>query len=160
MAKARFEPGGEIETLTPAELGDHLNAFVRDWFQEKGRGVGTWRDSRTSTIVAGALTLPGVQQATAPFGPQRGYAVSVREVRVSGLLAGDSVTLYRNSVQPENFLRTIAASSPFATFSKGACVLRNGDSLVLSGAALMASGDVTANCEGEEVPDIDVYKLL
>lgn len=160
MAIARFEPGAQIETLTPAELAGHLDHLVRDWFQEKGRGVGTWRDSRTATIAATNLTLPGVQQATAPFGPQRGYAVGVREIRVSGLATNDTVSVYRNSIQPENFLRTITAATPYATFAKGACTLRNGDTLVISGTGLAATGDVTANTEGVEVPDIDAYKLL
>lgn len=160
MAKARFEPGAEIETLTPQELAGGLDKFVRDWYQEQARGVGTWRDSRTATIAATNLTLPGTQQAAAPFGPQRGYAVGVRELRVSGLATNDVVSVYRNSVQPANLLRTITAATPFATFAKGACTLRNGDTLIVTGTGLAATGDVTVNGEGQEVPDIDAYKLL
>lgn len=160
MAKARFEPGATIETLTPGELGDHLDRIVRDWFQEKGRGVGPWRASRTATVAATNLTLPGTQSAVEPWGPQRGYAVGVREIRVSGLATNDTVSVYRNSILPANLLRTITAATPYATFSKGACTLRNGDTLVISGAGLAATGDVTANAEGVEVPDIDAYKLL
>lgn len=161
MAKARFEPGAQIETLTPGELGDHLNAFVREWFQEKGRGVGPWRASRTATIAGAALTLPGTQSATEPFGPQRGYAVGVRDLRVVGLSGTDSISVYRNNTAvPGNFIRTLTAGAPYVSIGKGSVTLRDGDTLVVTGTGLAATGDVTLIAEGEEVPSIDVYKLL
>lgn len=161
MAKQSFTPGGQIETLSPGELRHHLDEVVREWFQEKGRGVGPWRAYRTAAVGGGNLTLPGNESAKEPFGPSRGFAVGVREIRVAGLATGDTVSLWRNSAtNPGNFLRTITAATPFTTFSKGACTLRNGDSLVITGTGLTATGDITANGEGVELPDIDAYKLL
>ena len=158
MAQTRLESGAVLHTLNPDELAAGLDKFARDLTQEKARGVGTWRGWKAATVAATDITVPAVGDGQ--FGPRRGFAVGVRDVRVRGLATNDSVDVFRNSNSAFTYLRTITAASPFTTFGSGGCILRSGEGLVIVGAGLAATGDIVVNAEGEEVPDVDVYKLF
>jgi hypothetical protein len=160
MAKTKMTAGAEIETLTPPELAGHLDRFTKDWYQEKARGVTTFRfDSTAAVTGAGALTVPATAQPV--IGPKAGFAWAVQSGRVQGLLSGDSLNVFRNSSQvPGNFVGQLSAAAPTATFGSKGLILRGEEKLIVVGASLMATGDVTVNFEGIEVPDSDLYKLL
>lgn len=158
--KTKMTAGAEIETLTPLEFTGHLDRFTKDWYQEKARGVTTFRfDSAATVTGAGALTVPAT--ANPVIGPKAGFAWAVQSGRVQGLLSGDSLTIFRNSSQvPGNFVGQLTAAAPAVSFGSKGLILRGDEKLVIVGASLMATGDVTVNFEGIEVPDPDLYKLL
>ena len=158
MAETRLESGAVLRTLTPDELAGRLDHFTRDWFQEKARGVGTWRDWKTASVASTDVTIPAAGNGA--LGPKRGFAVAVKELRVRGLATNDTVDVYRNSQSDYTYLRTVTAATPFTSFGSAGCILRSGEGLVIVGAGLAATGDITVNVEGEEVPDTDVYKLF
>jgi len=160
MAKTKMTAGAEIETLTPPELAGHLDRFTKHWYQEKARGVTTFRFDSTATVTgAGALTVPATAQPL--IGPKAGFAWAVQCGRVQGLLSGDSLSIFRNSSSvPGNFVGQFTAGAPVMPFGSKGLILRGDERLIIVGSSLMATGDVTVNFEGIEVPDPDLYKLL
>jgi hypothetical protein len=160
MAITKIQAGAEIDAVSPQELQTHLDRYIQDWYQEKARGVLTFRIDSTATVTgAGALSVPATAQP--PIGPKGGYAWAVQSGRVQGLLSGDSLSLFRNSSQtPGNFVGQLSAAAPAVTFGSKGLILRGEEKLLVVGASLMATGDVTVNFEGVEVPDADLYKLL
>lgn len=158
MPVTRLESGAALHTLSGAELADHLDRFTKDWFQERARGVGTWRLFKVAAVSGTNVQLPA--SGDGQFGPKRGFAVAVRGLRVRGLATNDTVDVFRNSNSAFSYLRTISAATPFTSFNSGECILRSGEGLVIVGAGLAATGDIVTNAEGQEVPDIDAYKLF
>jgi hypothetical protein len=157
--KTKIAAGAEIETLTPQELQTRLDLYIRDWYQEKARGVLTMRFDSTATVAGAALTIPATAQPA--IGPKDGFAWTVQSMRVQGLSSGDTLTIFRNSSQvPGNFVGQLTAAAPAVSFGSKGLILHGGEKLVVIGASLMAGGDITVNGEGIEVPDPDLYKLL
>jgi hypothetical protein len=157
MARTKIAPNNVIETVTEAELVHHLDTYTESWFAEKARGVGLCRPRAIDTVSGGAITLPGPNEDA--LGPNMGFVWSLHVLRVAGLVTGDSLTVYRNSPNPGNFLCTLSATAPVFTFGSKSCFLRGDEKLIVTGTGLLATGDVAVNGEGFECAEIDLYKL-
>lgn len=159
MARTTIAPRNVIETVTEQELVHHLDRYTENWFQEKARGVTTFRTQAIDTVTtAGAITLPGPNEDA--IGPNMGFVWLLHVLRVFGLTAGDSLTVYRNSANPGNYLATLSAANPVFTFSNKSCILKGDEKLIITGAGLLTTGDVAVNGEGSECAELDLYKIL
>jgi len=158
MATTKIAPGQVIETLTRPELVHELDRYTANWFQEKARGVTTFRANATDTVSGGAVTLPGPNEDI--LGPNAGFVWVVQSLRIFGLLSGDSVTVYRNSTGPQNFIYTLTGANPVVHFGSKSLIVKGDEKLIITGTSLMATGDLTVNTEGLECAEPDLYKLV
>ena len=157
MPKAELKAGRHIETLNQEELDAVLTRQTAAFFQEEARGYTTARFWDNETINTGAVTVPAHDDTV--FGPDQGLAWSVKRVSAQGLSANDVLKVFRNDPHvPGNFLGYITATSNFSP-SKGV-ILRGGEKLVGTGAALTATGDVTVNGEATQSAELDIFKIL
>lgn len=154
--KQTVKPGAEFDFVTPTEMVEHLNVITRQSAQEAARGVAVWRDWRSADVAGGAVTIPTVSQD--PFGVDIGMAVFVQNARAAGLAAGDTLSLYRNTVADTSFLGLFTSTAPAIRFGGRGLILKGGEKLIFTGAALTAT-TVTVNAEGIMVPETDLYKL-
>lgn len=157
MARVTIAPRNVIETVTEAELVHHLDRYTENWFQERARGIGLVRPRAIDTVAGGAITLPGPNEDL--LGPNMGFVWDLHVLRAAGLATGDSLTVYRNSANPGNFLCGLSAASPVFAFSSKSCFLRGDEKLIITGTGLTATGDIAVNGEGFECAEIDLYKL-
>ena len=157
MARTTIAPRAVIETVTESELVHHLDRYTENWFQERARGIGLVRPRAIDTVSGGTITLPGANEDL--LGPNMGFVWDLHVLRVAGLATGDSLTVYRNSANPGNFLCTLSAAVPVFTFSSKSCFLRGDEKLIITGTGLTATGDIAVNGEGFECAEIDLYKL-
>lgn len=155
--KFHLRHGAEIDTLTANELAHHLNGAVTQWIQEMARGKSTSRFESSANVTGGTITLPAVGQPK--IGPEVGFAWTIQRISAFGLAANDVLSVYRNTAIPANFLGTITAANNFHVGSKGA-LLRGDEKLVITGASLTATGEVTVNGEATEIGERDVWKLI
>jgi hypothetical protein len=155
MARFPLVHGSHIETLTQDELKHHLDQQTVGYFQEMARGLSTFRFDSFATVAGASVTLP----ASGALGPELGFAWSVQRITADNLGAADVLHVYRNVATPGNLLGTITAGQSFHAGSKGA-ILRSDERLVITGTALTATGDITVNGEGLEVPELSLYKIL
>lgn len=149
MAKVKLDVGAEVDFLNKGELDDSLRKAneerARGELLERVRGIkyirppqiqgtvynGTINGSASSPAgTAGNAVLGG-----APWGPQSGYAWSIRRIAIGGLANTngtnpDTVGVYRNNNnQPP--IGMITANTPSITFPTLGAVLLGGDSIVL-----------------------------
>lgn len=158
MARTKIAPGQVIETVTPAELVHELDKYTANWFQEKARGVTTFRTVATDTVANNAVTIPGPNEDV--IGPNPGFTWIVLALRAFGLATGDTLTVYRNSANPQNFLGTVTFANPVIYFGSKSLILKGDEKLILTGSSLTATGDITVNGEGLECAEPDLYKLV
>lgn len=159
MAKVRLDAGVYIDTLNKDELDDALGAHGEELVKAQERaklsGIKYIRAPRiqgtvfngtigvTGTYVTG--TGPQAVIGTGPWGPQQGYAWSVRRVAVGGLANAnstipDTVGIYRN----DNYsppVCAINASQPMVTFPTLGCVLFGGDKLIIGHIGSQGNGN-------------------
>lgn len=155
--KTRLGANVELDVLNQHELRAHLDAQTTSWFQERARGETTERFDATGTVVTGAVTIPAVGDKQ-KLGPQKGFLWKVERITADGLGSGDVLFVYRNSVQPRNKIGYITAASSFPIGGKPP-ILRGDEKLVITGASLTATGDITINGEAAEVAEADFWKL-
>lgn len=158
MAKYTMRAGGEFDTLNAAELDQLLTKTSRTMVQEQARGVSTAPLDGQGTVSAGTVNIPDTGSANR-MGPKAGFAWKIRRINAVGLLSGDSLNVYRDTVSPHNFLGVLSATNvlPQPTNS---IILRGDQHLVIQGLSLTAVGDIVINGEVTEVPEPDLYKLL
>lgn len=157
MPKTEMRAGAPIETLNQAELSAVLTQQTTTWFQEQARGFTTARFSGLATVAGGAVQVPPTDDNR--FGPDQGFAWAVQRVSASGLSANDILSVYRDTATPLNFLGYITATQNFSPGSKGV-ILRGGESLVVAGSSLTATGDIVVTGEAVQAAELDIYKLL
>lgn len=158
MPKSQLKAHSYIETLNQAELVEALTKQTTTWFQETARGFTTARFSSSATVASNAVMVPSNDDQT--FGPDQGYAWAVQRVSAQGLSTNDVLKVWRNDENsPYNFLGYITATSNFAPGSKGV-ILRGGEKLIVTGASLGATGDISVNGEAVQASELDIYKLL
>jgi hypothetical protein len=159
--KTKIAAGEVIETSTPAETRHAMHEVVSEYFQEQARGVGPWRfASQPVTVAGGIVRIPSTGDNEC--GPNNGFVVQVRTIRIKGLSSGDVVKVFRNSASGEQVDEGVMPATGTLLVlkeSKG-LLLTSGEQLVFTGAGLTATGDITISCEGSEVPAPDAYKLL
>jgi hypothetical protein len=158
MATTKIAPGQVIEAVTEGELVHHLDRYTANWFQEKARGITTFRFDQTGTVAGAAITLPDVGKQQ--NGPEPGFAWILLAVRAQGLATGDTLNVWRNSAIPRNFLGIVTAAAPATTFGSKSVILKGDEKLIFTGASLTATGDITVNGEGLECAEPDLYKLV
>lgn len=154
--KFKLHAGSELDLLTPEEHRQHLADVVKQWWQEKARGTTQERFAATATIATAALTWPST--SSGDVGPKDGFAWLVRRITASGLSTNDSLSVFRNAAIPANLIGFITPTTPF-TSSRG-FLLRSREKIVITGASLTATGDITINGEATEVSEMDISKLL
>jgi hypothetical protein len=154
MPKTRMGAGSEVETLSQAELEAVLTKQTAAYFQEQARGYTTARFGNTSTPSAGAVTIPAVGSSDT-FGPDKGFAWRVGRISADGLGANDTLKVYRNGTV---YVGSITASSNLSP-GKG-LILRGGETLVVVGTSVGATGDITVNGEAVSVAELDLFKIL
>lgn len=154
--KFKLHAGSTVDTLTQDELHAGLTQNTASWFQERARGIYSPRFDTMATVATATITLPptGGRQ----IGPQVGYAWDVRRITADGLAAADVLIIYRNSVVPANRIGRITDAAPWSG-SKD-LIMRGDEHLVITGASLTATGDITINGEAIEVAETDLWKLL
>ena len=145
MPKVKLDVGATVDFLNKDELADELDknqqraeAFDR----ERLAGVKYMRAPRIQgTVYSGTIngsstgTGTNTQIGGPPWGPQQGYAWSVRRLCVGGLAnAGtgicDIVGIYRNNVNSPP-IAMVTANNPAAYFPTLGLVLNGGDCLLL-----------------------------
>lgn len=160
--KTRIAAGEVIETSTPAETKHAMNEVVSEWFQEQARGVLPWRFySQPVTVANAAVRVPATTDNEC--GPNNGFCVQVHTIRVTGLTSGDIIKVFRNSPNGEQVDEGVMPSTgTLLVLREGGSglFLNSGESLVFTGSALTATGDIIISVEGSEVPSPDAYKLL
>jgi hypothetical protein len=156
--KQKVEPGAVFDFATPGEMEEKLNLITRQSAQERARGVQPWRGEGTATVASDAVQIPGIGQDT--IGVDNGWAVLVYNFRAQGLAGSDVVKIYRNAVADNKFVGQMTVDAPVESFGSRGLLLKGGEQLIFSGASLTATGDVSVNGEGTQVPETEIYKLL
>lgn len=154
--KFKLHAGSTIDTLTQDELKAGLTQNTTSWFQERARGIYCPRFDATATVATATISLPGPGKNN--IGPQIGYAWDVRRITADGLAAADVLIIYRNSVTPANRVGRITDAAPYS--GSKSCIMRGDERLIITGASLTATGDITINGDAIEVAETDLWKLL
>lgn len=158
MAKFTFKANSEFETLTHEEMQDALTINQRNWFREMARGVKHMQVPPTiGTPATGTLTLPTV--GGEPIGPNPGFVWAVQRLSAAGLRSTDVLSVYRNNVDPQNFVGNLTATSPMLLFGDKGFLLKDGDTLAFNGTSLSAT-QVIVTGELVECATIDIWKIL
>jgi hypothetical protein len=156
--KQKIEHGAVFDFATPGEVKTHLDAFTRDFYQEKARGIGPWRfDDEQTVNGSGAVQLPATGEE--PLGPNPGFAVLIPAIRGQGMTGSDVIKIYRNQATNKGFVGQLTADDPVQKFNGPGLLLKGGEYLIFTGASLSATV-ITVNGEGTECPEPDLYKLL
>jgi hypothetical protein len=154
----KLKAGSEVDVLTKDELRAGITEGTKSWFQERARGVSTARFQATGTPDgSGNLVLPGPGER--PMGPEVGFAWTVQRITADGLADGDVLVVYRNSATPSNRMGIITPDRFFHAGSKGA-LFRGDERIIITGAGLTATDDVTINGEAIDVSESDLYKVI
>lgn len=153
-------PGGyHLETTTPAETRELLDAHTVNSLREKARGLGTadvptW----TATVAAGAVAFPG--NSDNRMGPRAGLLWAVQRVSAAGLAAGDTLKVYRGTGVDQNFIGNITAAAGFLHIGGHGFLLRGEQFISITGASLTATGVITITGDAIECSELDLYKVL
>jgi hypothetical protein len=146
-----------VDMLTPEEHLHNLDKQTKDWFQEQARGFTIERFEATATVAASAVLFP--HSGGSVIGPKTGYAWKVTRISLNGLSTNDTIQIFRNSTDPQNFVDQLSASRP-SVYPKSGLILRGGENLIATGASLSATGDLTITGEVTECSELDLYKIL
>lgn len=158
--RTKIEPGAVLDYMAPAEMKEHLDAFARNWFQEKARGVTIARFDGTAAIASNAVLIPATGTAE-PIGPYKGFAWVLRSIRIFGLATGDVVNIYRTVANGNKFAGQLTFAAPVYNPPNAGLVVLTGEKLVFQNLGnLTATGDITVNGEGVECAEPDLYKLI
>ena len=145
MARTKLDVGVTVDFLDKDQMDEVMEkhrAAAQATEREKLSGVKYIRAPRIqgtvySGTVGGSSTSQGTQGiGGAPWGPQNGYAWSVRRIAVGGLANVNSGTtcdvlgIYRNNTSSPPVAQ-VNANNPTVTFPTLGLVLFGGDSLLL-----------------------------
>lgn len=159
MAKFSFKANSEFETLTNEELHDTLNMTQRNFFREMARGLKHMQlQPQIGTVSGGNVTLPTIGSG-ANNGPQPGFVWAIQRLSAYGLRTNDILNVYRNTVDPQNFVGVLTNTSPMAVYGDKGFLLKDGDRLVFDGSALAATSVVVSG-EFIECATIDIWKII
>jgi hypothetical protein len=158
--KQEIKPGGTFDFATPGEVEDKLNIITKQSAQERARGVQPWRAEGTAEVAGTDVQIPAVGSMET-LGIDPGWAVYVYAVRAQGLATGDVLKIYRGTVAADlKFVGQCTDADPGASFGSHGLLLKGGEQLTFSGTGLTATGDISVNAEGTQVPETDLYKLV
>lgn len=160
--KQRIEPGATFDFTTPGEMKEHLNEITRQSAQERARGVQPWRGEGTAAVASTNVQIPALGSMET-IGIDPGWAVFVYSARAQGLGTGDVIKIYRSTGSTATdlkFVGEVTAAAPAVGFGSRGLVLKGGEQLLFVGTGLTATGDVSVNAEGMQVPETDLYKMV
>ena len=173
MTKVKLDIGTEIDFLNKGELDDALSENQKRATaieREKLKGVKYIRAPRiqgtvyNGTIGGSSTTLGTQALGGPPWGPQQGYAWSVRRIAVGGLAnvngtSPDVVGIYRNNTSSPPVAQ-VTANAPMVTFPTLGCTLLGGDSLLLGQVPNQISSNTTGTLTATFIQaDFDVIEV-
>jgi hypothetical protein len=167
MTVVKIQAGATFETTTPKEVGEVVRTAYSETFQEMAEGVKPMRFSANAVVSGTDVTIPQLLSGEVPLGPQPGYVWVVQRISAYNLAANDVLAVHRsnadNTVDGSSFIGNIVASEAPGGFlhvgSKG-FLLYGGESMVLVGTGLAATGNIQVNGEGIEVPAFMLWKIV
>lgn len=158
MAKVRIQAGAELDVLNKGELDAGMAGANDAWFRERAAGLKYMRlPVLAATPSGGVVQLGGI----GGYGPASGFIWAIQRLSVSGLATADVLNVFRNTVDPQNFIGQLGAGAA-ATFTAGSkgFILLPDETLVISGSSLTATVPIIVNGEAVEVPSTQVWKVL
>jgi hypothetical protein len=157
--KFKINAGAEFDTLTKSELDDGLKSFHTSWFQEMARGLKPMRfPAVLAPIAGGKIAAPAA--GVGDLGPNPGFAWALQRITVFGLASGDTVQIFRNSSDGQNFIGQVSFATPWFHVGSAGFILKDGEQLAFSAAGLTATGNLIINGEFTEAPESMIWKLL
>lgn len=160
--KQRVEAGAVFDFTTPGELEEKLNVVTRQSAQERARGVQPWRGEGSAPVAGTDVTIPAPGSMEL-ISIDPGWAVYVYAARAQGLGTGDVLRIYRSTggaVTDLKYVGQCTDADPVASFGSKGLLLKGAEQLVFVGTGLAATGDVSVNAEGTQVPETDLYKMV
>lgn len=157
MAKVRLELGAELDLLNKDEMASVLGHHG-SWEREAAFGL-RQQDLpvMAGTAAGGVLNLGADQPSGTQCGPKAGWYWAVHRISIDGLASGDAMKVYKDT----RFVATITqASGSFATFGKNGLVLKDGESLLVKGTGLTATGLISVYGEATTTPGPLMWKLI
>lgn len=159
----QYIAGNPLDILTKQELESAMATKVDDVMREQLRGVKPIRVGQTgtgSTDGSGNIAetlVPGVR-------PREGYVWTVRRVSC-GIGGTGKIQLWWGetgaSSNPGHFIGLLDVAVGFVTFSRGAFLLNNGESLAVTATGLSAlNSQFTIAVQALEVPSEMVGKIV
>jgi hypothetical protein len=157
--KTTLAAGREIETVSPDEMAQLLDASTRNWYQERARGLITadfplWTQTVSNKVVA----FPA--SGDPRMGPRAGMLWAVQRVAAAGLAAGDILSVFRGEAVAANYIGNIQAAAGFLHVGGHGFLLRGEQYLTITGANLSATGLITITGDAIECSELDMYKIL
>ena len=160
MGTFKVQAGATIETTSPDELRSVLRQHSGE-LAELARGIKPMRFSASGAVSGAAVTIPAPQSGQLKLGPSPGFIWMVERVSAFGLGTGDTLAVHRTATDGSQFLGLITAAVPWLHIgSKGMLLYGDGESLVLTGSGLTATGTILVNGEGIETPALQLAKAL
>lgn len=159
MAKFKIAAGAEIDMLTNSELRKTLSDTMASWMAEVTTGARYARFSAAGLIAGAALQIGGAERADDNLGPAPGFVWDVRRLRISGLADADVASVYVNDANPSSMVASTADVSGGLFLWGEQVVLYPGDSLLVAGASLTATGYVTVSGQVRELPMALAWRL-
>lgn len=161
MAKFKLTAGAEFDTLTKQELLDALQVKP-SWIGEVESGVKFSRFTSQATVASNAVDFGSAGSANELIGPQPGFVWDIRRLQISGLSAGDFVTIYQNDISPTSVVAVSLSgnnASRIWLWSQQVVVFP-GETLRIVGTGLnAATTQVTASGLVREAPVSLAWKL-
>lgn len=160
--KFNIQAGGNIETTTPLETRDIVQNSQQQWFSEMAAGVKHQRFSAQGTVAGSSIYINSLDD----LGPQPGYYWSIQRVTVEGLLAADTLYVYRGQAPLSggpsgNAVGIMSIAQNYHVGSKG-LILHGGEQLQFFAAGITQANGSTVIVNGEalSVPAQQLWKLL
>lgn len=163
MTQVKIQAGATFETTTPKEVDQLVRTAYSESFQEMAEGVKPMRFSANATVADTGVTIPKLLSGEVPLGPQPGYVWVIQRVSAYNLSTNDVLQVHRsnadNTVDGSTFYGNLTASSGYLRIGGRGMLLYGGESLVLVGTGLSATGNIQVNGEGIEVPSHLLWKV-
>jgi len=156
MPKVKLQLGAELDVLNKGELADALDQHS-SWERQAAFGLRHQDLPRMiGTPAAGVLALGGDQPDQPMCGPGVGWYWAVQRIAVDGLVANDAVKIYKET----KFVGWVSYQPGYITLGKHGLILKPGDFLRVTGAALTTTAQVEVYGEAISVPGPLMWKIL
>jgi hypothetical protein len=164
--KQTIKPGAEFDFTTPDEMKEHLNIITAQSAQERARGVQPWRGEGVAGVSDTDVQIPALGSLET-IGTDPGWAAYVYTARAQGLSGSDVLKIYRvsggvgtSSAVDLKFVGQCTVAAPVQSFGSRGLLLKGAEQLIFVGSGLSATGDVSVNAEGTQLPETDLYKAV
>lgn len=160
MPIVEMKQGAKFNFLDHDELKSALSNHTASWFREMARGLKHMvLPAQLGTVVSTAVAIPSL--GNQPVGPQPGFVWAIQRLSVTGLATNDVLGIYRNTVDPMNYLGQLTSTATTLYPGDKGMLLKDGDRLVLGNiGALSATGQIVVTGEFIECAEIDIWKLI